>query len=134
MAERTVRRTLGIRDAELARIGAHFHCERARWGWRRVWVAGRRSTRRVKQSRAVAYAARQRVLYGPATDDITILRAPRIPGARRLETEQPTRRRRKANRTTQVIAVRSRNHAAGDRRRGATTGAAGRARRLPRIA
>src|SRR5262245_30890467 len=131
MAERTIWSPWRVGDAQLAWINADFHGKRTSHRWRRIGITWRGSVRRVEQRRAVAHAARQRVLHRPAADDVAIFRTQRVASARRLETEQTTRRRWKANRPTQVIAVRGRNHARRDGGRGATTGPGRRSSGVP---
>ena len=78
--------------------------------------------------------ARQHAFDDEAADRLAQVGSERRPAARRLQPDEAALARRDADRAAAVVGVRARHHARGDRRRRAAARAAGRVRRVPRIA
>jgi hypothetical protein len=95
-------------------------------------VAGLVAGEEVERAGGVLDRARQHAIDGQ--EALGDLGREGDPVALRLEADEPTAGGGDAGRAAAVVAVRDRDHARGDRRRGAARRAAARARRIPRVA
>ena len=127
------RRLRRHRDPQASRLLVGFGEERPLRRRRDVEVARLVAAHHVEERRRIAHGARDR----PGRAEPERARHERRGGdapARRLDAEEPAARRRDADRAAAVAAVRDRREPGCDRGGGAAARAAGRARRVPRVA
>ena len=121
-------------DPQRAGVGGRFLLVRPCRRGRGVRVAGRHALKHVEDRRGVSHRACQDVLDRQATHRFPEVGTGRHPAARGLQADEPACAGGDPDRAAAVGSVRSGHHAGSDRGSGATAGAAGDARRVPRVA
>ena len=124
----------GVADAQPPGIAADLVGERASRPGQTIGITEGGPGGGVQEDGAIADRPGEGVLAGPAVDRVAVLRPERVAGSGRFQPEQAAPRRRIADRTPEIVAVRHRHHPRRHCRGRATTGSTGRPGRIPRVA